>query len=240
MPAIVTCKKEDVNDIKSILTEEILKTMESINSDEDELVIKEVDNGLDIEFPIGEIYGYTSDYVQMIPEVFKMVKEKYRDVAIWGIAYEYETISAITFGPLFYCKSEDLGLKLVYKWQECDVCCNIAETDVVYNSSQWDFGEGNVACVCCPTCMLKYLLNRNCWGGLEPNASFTDDEIEEMLDSEDTDSFLKPYFIKKIKENIDEYIIDFRKKKDEIIELSQREDLTDEEKELIDFIMKRM
>ena len=240
MPATIYCREEQKEDIKSIVMKGLLEAIKCTRCDSDEISYEYKSWGIDFEFPIGEIYGYTSDYVQMIPDIFREVKQKYKDVGIWGLAYEYETVTAITFGPLFYCEPEDLNIKIVYKWQECDICGDIVETDAIYNSSQWDFEEGNVACLCCPTCMLKYLLNKNCWGGLEPNASFTDDEIEEMLDNEDTESFLKSYFYDKIIENLTEYLEDFRKHKDDIVELSEREDLTEDEKELIAKILKNI
>ena len=61
----------------------------------------------------------------------KELKKKYGDIAIRGIAYEYETIQEATFGPFFYCTENDTELTVTFEWQECANCGEIVETDVV-------------------------------------------------------------------------------------------------------------
>ena len=101
--------------------------------------MEEIDGGLEVTFPIGEIYGYSSDYVQNISYVFAGLKKKYPDIAICGLAYEYETIQEATFGPYFHCTAEEKELNVTYEWQECATCGKVITTDAFYNSSQRDF-----------------------------------------------------------------------------------------------------
>lgn len=231
MAATITCSKSVKKEIADFLLEKIGEMMEDIREDEDSVTVEETENGLKVEYPIGEIYGYSSDYVKGIAYVFENLKEKYRDIGIYGIAYEYETISDGTFGPLFYCKPEDTKLTVTFEWQECANCGTIVEGDTFYNSSQRDFEEGNLACLCCPTCMLEYALDDG-WGDVEPNDSFDDDEQEEIYDNEE-DDVLKKFLWKRIADNMDEYLDDFRKNKDKIVALVDNKKLSAEQKTVL-------
>ena len=232
MPATIKCKDSIKKEIKSYLLEELGELMEQIRESFYEVSIEESADGLEIEFPIGEIYGYSSDYVQSVAYVFANLKKKYTDISIYGIAYEYETITAGTFGPLFYCQEEDTELNITFEWQECACCGEIIETEACYNSSQWNFEEGNLMCLCCPTCMLEYSLSKE-YGEVEPNGSFSEEEIDIIYNSEDEEKVLKKLLWNRISTHLEEYMEDFVKNKERIRALVNRADITDSEKEVL-------
>lgn len=225
MSATIRCRDSIRKDIKDYILKEMGNLMSSIREDSDAVVVDEVEGGLEIAFPVGEIYGYASDYVQNIPYIFEDLKKKYGDIAIRGIAYEYETIQEATFGPFFYCSEDDPELTITFEWQECASCGQIVETDTFYNSSQRDMEEGNLLCLCCPTCMLEYALSKNC-GELQPNESFDEDELDAIYDSDDEDKALKKLLWKRITLNLDEYAEDFSLKKDRVLALTNQKGVT--------------
>ena len=225
MAATIKCKSSIKNDIKDYILKEIGNLMESIRESAEDVVVDEFEGGLEVIFPIGEIYGYASNYVQNIPYVFEELKKKYRDIAIRGIAYEYETIQEYTFGPFFYCTEDDAELTVTFEWQECANCGEIIETDTVYNSSQRDFEEGNLLCLCCPTCMLEYVLSKES-RNVQPNGTFDEDEMNTIYDSDDEDKAFKKLLWKKITLNLEEYAEDFRIKRDRVFALSNKKDVT--------------
>lgn len=225
MSAIIRCRDSIKKDIKDYILKEMGNLMSSIRKNSDAVVVDEFEGGLGIAFPIGEVYGYAADYVQTIPYIFEDLKKKYEDIAIRGIVYEYETVQEYTFGPFFYCTENDDELTVTFEWQECANCGEIVETDVVYNSSQRDFEEGNLLCLCCPTCMLEYALSKEC-REVQPNGSFDKDEMDAIYDSDDEDKALKTLLWKKIALNLDEYAEDFRLKKDRVLALTNKKDIT--------------
>lgn len=227
MPAIVMCKECDKKAIREFLQKEIDECIESI--DDGECTIEETETGLEIEYPVGEIYGYTSDYVQMIGSVFSLLKEKYPDVGIEGIAYEDETITACTFGPYFRCKPEDARLTMVYEWQICTECGKIIIEDTFYNSSQWDFEEGNIECICSPSCAMLHALSEYC-SELQGNASIDEDTIEELWDDE---NLIKQILWDRVCENIDEYMDDLKANKDRFVAIIEKVNIDDEKMKIL-------
>lgn len=225
MPATIKCNNANKEEIKAYCLSEIGALMESIREDSDAVTVEVLDDGLEITFPIGEIYGYTSDYVQNIPFIFKELKKKYPDIAIHGIAYEYETVSEVTFGPFFYCAAEDNDLTVTFEWQECAVCGKIVQTDVCYNSSQHDFEEGNLLCLCSPTCMLEYSLSKE-YGEVQPNGSFDETEMDKIYESDDEDKALKKLLWKRIAINEEDYREDFIANMQRIIDLTNKKGVT--------------
>lgn len=264
MGARITCRQEIKKEISDFLLEEIGKRMESIKKGKYAVTVEETKDGLKVAYPIGEVSGFASDYVENIGYVFEDLKAKYSDISIYGIAYEYESNSAYTFGPLFYCKPEDTNLTKTFKWQICANCGTIVGGDAFYNSSQNDFNEGNLGCLCCPTCMLEYALgynNKNIlknsvftdhildavdysynfhWN-LDVNGSFDDDERDEIYEDEDdyTPEFRNRLW-KRIVDNLDAYMDDFRNNKDRIYKLTEKAKLSAEQKVVLLEITNRM
>ena len=232
MSAIIKCSNAIKEEIKSYCLSEIGALMQSIREGADAVTAKVHDDGLEIAFPIGEIYGYTSDYVQALPNVFKELKKKHPDIAVRGIAYEYETVSEATFGPYFYCAAEDKDLTVTFEWQECAVCGNIIETDACYNSSQHDFGEGNLLCLCSPTCMLEYALSKE-HGEVQLNGSFDEEEADTIYDSDDEDKALKKMLWKRITLNQNDYQEDFKANKERITALIGKKGTTEAKKKVL-------
>lgn len=177
----IICTKKDADAISAYLYKELGDLMEMIHKDHSALSISSSPDGLEVGYPIGEIYGYSSVYVQDMAEVFRTLKEKFPQIGILGIAYEYETISAVTFGPYFYCDPDDKELKVTYKWQCCSVCGKVFDKEVYYNSSAWYRGEGNKNCLCSPECMREYV---NSYQDhelmVDANESLTKAELEEF------------------------------------------------------------
>ena len=231
MPAFVTCDKKDREKIKEILQKELEDCVEEI--DGGDVLIEEVDDGLRVDFPVGEIYGYTSDYVQCVGYVFQGLKKNFPNIGVEGLAYEYETITAVTFGPYFHCKPEDEELTIDFEWQMCTECGKILTTDTLYNSSQWDFEEGNTECICSPTCMLMHVLSDS-WTEVQGNASIDDDIREELWEDEDA---IKEIFWNRILENLDEYMKDFKANKAKIASMMEKDNIDDEHIELLKKIL---
>lgn len=176
----IDCAEEEIDAIREYLYKELGGLMEMIHEGQSAVSVSSSPDGLDVSYPIGEIDGYSSVYVQDIAGVFKSLKEKFPHIGILGIAYEYETVSAGTFGPYFYCSPEDKELKVTYEWQRCSICGRIFEKNVYYNSSQWDGGEGNLNCLCSPECMREYVnSNPDYERMVDASESMTEDEQEE-------------------------------------------------------------
>ena len=235
MAATIKCEKSQIQEIKEILLKELGEMMDSINEDEGCVSVTETEDGLSVEYPIGEIYGYTSDYVQSIPYIFKDLKKKYPSIEVWGIAYEYETICAATFGPLFYCKSTDSDLTVTFDWQECAQCGAIIEGDALYNSSQKDFEEGNLMCLCSPTCMLEYALDDG-WGEVQGDSSLSEEEQDECFEDED---YLKTILWNRVANSLEDetYIKDFAEKKSRLQELLESDDVDEKKKSILEKII---
>ena len=66
MSATIKCRESIRKDIIDYLLKEMGNLMSSIRKDSDAVVVDEFEGGLEIAFPIGEVYGYASDYVQNI------------------------------------------------------------------------------------------------------------------------------------------------------------------------------
>lgn len=239
MPATVWCKDEQKKEIKEYLTKELVDLLDMINEFDDMVDVSETDYGFHVEFPHGEIYGYSFDYVCCVSEVFKDLKKKYNDIAIDGIAYEYETITCMTCGFYFHCKETDKELHVTNDWQECAACCDVVEGETFYNSSQFDFEEGTTYCLCCPTCMLQYCIDPSC-DDIDGNASFENDEIEDLYEDDNTEEKLKEYLWQRIVDNVDDYLDDFAAKKDRIVVLKDIENIAEDKKDFLLNILQKI
>ena len=228
MPAIITCNKMQQQSIIQFLEKELPEYLNMI--DDRSFCLKTTDTQLHVLFPVGEIYGYTSDYVQCIGMMFEKMKKLYPDIGIWGVAYEYETITANTFGPFFYCKPEDKTLTITYQWQMCAQCGAILDGEATYNSSQWDFEEGNEECLCCPTCMLLYAATSG-EASVEANAS-----IKENVESDS----LKSILWKRVCDNMEVYLPDFAANCERIQQALDADDIMDDKKSVLQEILRRI
>jgi hypothetical protein len=216
MPATIKCKKENKKEITEFLQKELVNLLDMISEEEYTVFVDETDDGLKVEFPYGEIYGYIGDYSYAVADAFKRLKEKYNDIAVEGLVYAYETIVCFTSGLYFYCKEEDPELTITADWQECAVCGRIVVGEAFYNSSQYDFEEGNLSCLCSPTCLLSYCCDiTNDY--VEPNSSFNEDELEGMYDDDFTDNLVQDALEIRLYENCNSYLEDFKKNKEKII-----------------------
>lgn len=198
MSATIKCpdelKQSIINDLSGVPSNtnlSLIELLELINADETDVSIEETPEGLNIDFPGREIYGFTHWYVLAVTNVFSELKRKYPNIGIFGICCYYETVSGTTIGPLFHCEPSDKALRVVEKWQQCAGCGEVLETDTFYNSSRWDFGEGEEFCLCSPECMRAYLengytfiLNTNHLWTEEQEEAYYDDKltIEEFLE----------------------------------------------------------
>ena len=230
MPAIITCNKMQQQEIIQFLEEQLPECLRLI--DDHSFCLKTTDTELHVLFPVGEIYGYTSDYVQCVGMLFERLKKAYPDIGIWGVAYEYETITANTFGPFFRCKPEDKELNITYQWQMCAQCGSVLDEDTTYNSSQWDFEEGNEECLCCPTCMLLYAATSGD-ASVEANASINaDDNVESDA--------LKDILWKRICDNMEAYLPDFTANCERIRQALDADDIMDDKKAVLKDILQRI
>lgn len=240
MGATIKCNNEIKSKIKDILIEKLGKMMKDIRCDESDISVIETEDGLDVDFPTEEVYGYSYDYVMGLPDVFEELKEKYSDIAIDGLVCEYETTCAVVQGSRFYCSENDKALTVTNSWQECACCKEVFEDDVFYNSSQWDMEEGNLQCLCCPTCALEYCLSDIPYTAVEPNASFDEDETEDIYDSDDPDEAFSKALWKRIVENLDEYMSDFEENKERLLELSKQKGIPAGKKSVLMKILKEI
>lgn len=186
MLAEIICSEKERNEILEFVLTSLKRATEYLRSDESEAVGTLSDDGIGFDYPSGEIYGRTWDWIQAVADVFAEAKRKWPDSAVDGLVYAYETISCATSGLRFRCGAEDDALTVTADWQECAVCGRIIEGEAFYNSSQKDFEEGNLLCLCSPECALAYAEDEES-DGVEPNAWFSDEEADDLLDSEEND-----------------------------------------------------
>jgi hypothetical protein len=238
MPATIRCKDSEKAEIKEILLREIGKLVDLTNIDNgDPVTVEETEDGLQIDYPSDQIYGNYIDYVQMIPDIFQDVKNHFKDIGVHGIVYGCNKFAGEPFGPMFYCEQQDENLTVTYVWQACIICGKYVEGDATYNSMQWDLGEGNFDCLCCPTCMLEHALIE---GGAELriNASISDDEKEKFVDE---DSYVEnELFWSRIVANLDEYMDDFAANQDRVAALMEIKNLNVEKRAVLLEILNRI
>ena len=201
MFATVICNENERKEILDFLLNSLKHETELIRSDESEVTGVVTSEGIEFEFPSGEIYGKTWDWIQAVEDAFSEAKKTWPDIAVDGLVYAEETVVYATNGLRFRCEAEDDDLTVVTDWQECAVCGKIVEGDAYYNSSQKDFEEGNLLCLCSPECAVEYAEDEES-EGVEPNAWFSDEESEYLLDSEDNDDGqeFKNLLLRKIRE----------------------------------------
>lgn len=188
MGATIICREAVKEEISEILIENLQQLVDkNLQLVFDEVSVEETEDGLSVEYPMGEFYGTTYDYVEFLTDEFKKLKKKFKDIGIDGIVYEYETNMDLTQGFVFHCEPDDRELKVSSQWQLCAVCGKYFETDVFYNSSQWDFEEGNLLCLCSSECTRKYV-GGECISDLdvEPNASVSEEDSERIWEEEIT------------------------------------------------------
>ena len=254
MPAIIKCEKDLREQIKTELLENVIDTDDMDEGDEidaryessesslslinwmdgyPEIAVTETAEGLAVDFPIGELYGDTWSYLQEVLDVFRALKMKYPGIGIQGLCYSYETVSAYTSGFAFKCDPEDEELSVIDKWQKCAVCGKIVDSDTFYNSGQWEIGEGDLNCICCPTCMLEYLV-------LGPSdyeseiININDSWAEEWNDEEEPDeSSIREYFWSKIAADKEKYLPDFVENKERIIALADNDGISVEKRAVL-------
>jgi hypothetical protein len=77
------------------------------------------------------------------------------------------------------------------------------------------------------------------WGEVEVNNSIDEDKREEIEDSEDYDA-LNEHFLNIISSNIDNFVDNFKENKERIIKLSKKEKITEEQKALLNKILKKI
>ena len=262
MPAIIRCAKELKEQIKSELLESVQYTEDMDKYDKinawygfsdshpislswrveeydgyPALGITETEEGLSVDFPIGAVYGEcVNTYPESISDAFRELKKKYPGIGIQGECYTYETVSAYTYGVVFHCEPEDAELTVVDHWQECVVCGKILDSDTFYNSDQWETGEGDLNCICCPTCMLEYVIQEYI-EIININESWSEEWMEE--EEFDPDS-ISEYFWSRIASNTEEYLSDFIANKDRIIALANQGDLPVEKKAVLLDIIERI
>ena len=224
-----------------------------INEERDgypELGVVETEEGLFVEFPVGAVYGDVIDYYpEEISNAFKELKSKYPDIGIKGLCYAYETTANFTYGSYFYCEPEDSDLTVIDHWQKCAVCGRILDTDTFYNSDQWDNEqEGDLNCICCPTCMLEYVIKgpkdkeneivniNDSWSRELKNEELDEDEWDG-----DFESFSIPdYFWSMIVANKNEYLPDFIANKDRVEKLASINGILEDKKLFLSEILEKV
>ena len=203
MSAKVICSNEIKEELVAKIKSQLLEAISQIECDEEEVSVEVDNDGILIKYPVGEIYGYSWDYVRSVNNIFTELKEEYPSIGINGVVYEYETISAFTGGFSFHCESGDKKLSSTQDWQICEVCGNVLETETFYNSSQWDRGEGKRRCICSRECMLKYVLSD--YDGISTNNSWDEELEEEVWDDDDPYREIKLELIKRVENDFEEY-----------------------------------
>ena len=175
------------------------------------------------EFPMYDIFGNTNDigsYCGTVCETFRKLKRQFPDIAIDGEVYYKESYSEYTNGYNFYCASNEDKLHVTHSpKQTCAICGKSYQYNVFFNSSQYENSEGPLNCICCPTCMLKYLATDEP-GYFRPIPSwFTDEELDELYDSDDYEQALYEMTKKKFLSQLELYTPDFAKNEDKIQKL---------------------
>jgi len=238
MAARVTCSEQSRSEILAFLTEELGALTERIGCPRADLSIRETEAGFAVEYPGGAIPTGGRDYVHAVPEVFRRLKERFPDTAIWGAAYAFETNPKTTVGVLFYCDAAAPELHVNFDWQECASCGRIHETDVFYNCSKRDLSVGNLMCLCTPTCVLSHSLDSN--SEIQPNGFFTPRQREEIAAAADKTAALKALLWEKMTADPGEYMADYAAQKDRIAALAAKDGIPPEKKAVLEAILAKL
>ncbi len=116
--AVIRCDSAIKEEIKKEVYEALLESTELLrdaDSEKKEVHVIISENGLEVFYPVGEIYGYAWDFVESVGRCFVKLKEKYEDIEIKGKVYEYEQISGGNSIMEFYCTTDDKKLNVDYK-----------------------------------------------------------------------------------------------------------------------------
>lgn len=229
----ILCCSAEKQEIKEFLSNRLKDLMELIAADESEWCISETDDAVCVNLPCGDIARNGAVYVDAVPRVFAELKKAFPTLGISGVIYEFDKEASATYGPVFFCEPSDSELTVSYDWQMCAHCGKIVLGDAFYNSSQRDFGEGNLYCLCSPTCMLEYSLGNGSWEEVGANASLSDEERQEIDDNREID-VLSAILWERIEDLLDEdeFIEDFAEHRERIQELLELNYL-DENKEAV-------
>lgn len=122
--ARIQCNMKIREQIKDDVYAKLIEAVNLLSDPERErrdVHVLENENELLIIYPVGEIYGCSSEYVKRVERVFADLKMKYPAITISGLVYEYETISPTVYGCYFFCDNNDKELHSTYDPQECDV-----------------------------------------------------------------------------------------------------------------------
>ena len=229
MGAIIKNVKGIGEEIKDYLDKELKEAADSVshcmNDGDIGATYKKKKDAVYVGFPMFDIFGNFNDignYEGRVCCAFKELKSKFPNIAIAGEVYWDETYSEYTYGCDFYCASNEDKLHVTHSpKQTCIICWKSYQYDVFFNSSQYENSEGPLNCICCPTCMLIYLVKEEP-GYFRPIPSwFTDEELDELYDSDDYEQDLYEMTKKKFLSQLELYTPDFTKNEDKIQKLLQ-------------------
>ena len=176
MAAVITCpetlKKAIITDLEDKENESSLMSivLRLDSSDEDDMEIKETEAGLEVYYNAGEVYyekgAFDGYYHESVTGAFAALKKKYPEIAIRGLCHEEIPKWGYICGTYFYCDSNMSTLASSTRWQICAGCGDVIDYDTFYNSAGWDYQNNRLireetfepVCLCCPTCMLRYIL----------------------------------------------------------------------------------
>ena len=206
MQTKIICNEDVKKEIVEKIREELVEAISLIDCIEDEIEVEDIEGGVNVEYPVGDIFGMAWDYVERINDFFCELKSLYPEIGVSGIAYEYDTMCYSTGGFYFHCEPTDKSVESTQAWQICESCGQIISSDTFYNSSQWDSDseEGNRKCICSKLCMVKYVLSES--NKVETNSTWDEKEVDKIWDSDDPQEETKKLLVEKVLNNLNDYI----------------------------------
>lgn len=167
--------------------------------------------GIDINYPVGNVYENGQEYVDSIVTLFARLKDSYKHISIKGIVYFFDVNNDVSKGYSFSSSTNDLNLIVNSNWQECESCGEVTETESYYNSSQRDRNTGTRKCLCSKKCMIEYLFSNSMEVGI--NNLWTEENLSKVTNAK-SPYYQQRYYkvenvknelINKVLEDIDSY-----------------------------------
>lgn len=228
MSAIVKCKTSSIEKVEAYLKKELVPLMKGIREKRSAVSFSVKNELLYVDYPEGSVFGYHYDYAESVDHIFQKLKKRFPSVAISGDIIVADNMVNTYIGSHFECSRNENKLHSIRQQlntQHCLICGKHHKNNVFLNAEGFFDDEGDLNCICSPTCMLKYLLE-GIINGFEiasfalNGVMFNDNEIRKQIldhfhnhDYESVYNDFKSIFI----DNIDNYTYDFAKN-EEIIQ----------------------
>lgn len=113
---VVKCDASIQYQVQADLETRLEKLMKNTCGECDGALVEEGEDGvLKIAYPDDE---NGDEYVQELPYLLEKLKEKYENLAVYGIGYECDAVPDRMTVPIFFCTQDDASLTILYCYLE--------------------------------------------------------------------------------------------------------------------------